>query len=180
MKEIKLEKDKYNNIDVRTLKPDEYMKIKLHKYNKANEKPVIWNGGTFTSYNISCLHNGVEVYLKLTGAVARRLGEIDVGSDVKIMAVENKQLKGGKTYVVFAEEETSPLTSTAGISPINPKYKEAFDTTIRVMKNGGQTLKSFDDENIAITFTQSPFNFPISEVLDIITQFKNYAKQNGC
>lgn len=178
MRERKLEPDLYNSIKVKDLQPNEFLRIFLEKYNKANVRDVKWAGGEFKSYSINCKHNGKEVYCQITGKIAKDLEGFPIGTSVRIMAMADSRIKGGKSYFVIEDE------APAASSSIPKDLLDAFKNTLEFMQESKKKFSDFSYETIIYTFTQYPYHFDTSEEYIsesfIYGQFWRYCLDRNC
>lgn len=173
MKEIKLKQDEYKNIDVRTLKPNEFLKIKILPDSKVVEKEIA-KPTPWISYSMKVLHNGEESWLKMTGAVAKKLKKSKGGELYSIFAVPS-ELKGGKAYSVSLEEEDSSTDLFSEPVELTDRVKEDFDTIIGKMKSKGFTSDQIDDATI-IKALSGNLGYELSTAEGLVKEFFRYAK----
>lgn len=175
MKEIKLKVDEYKNIDVRGLAANQFCKIKMINNGDVKEKTVTnKDGTTWTSYSLQVLHNGEENWLKLTGAVAKKLKKGKIGKVYTIFAIPS-ELKGGKAYGVSLEEddEVDVLSTTSYAMTIVDA--DNFDMIIKSIKKRGLTLDKIDDD-IVIKALSGKMGYSLENAELACKEFFKYAK----
>lgn len=170
MKEVKMVKDQYGSIAVQSLKPMEYINVKLHKGNKVFEKEINKkDGGTFTKYTAGVLHNGEDVYLQLTPALAKKWSGFNMGDTIMVLATPSN-LAGGKAYIASV---VTPSTESAGVV-ISIQERIEFEKIISYMITNHITLTDLDDERILTTLTHPPHNIELERAKVLIPIFKEF------
>jgi len=183
MKEIKLKVDDYKNIDIRGLQPNQYCKVKLVNDGKVSEKEVTnKDKSTWISYSILVLHNGEENWLKLTGAVAKKLKKGKKGEVYTIFAVPS-ELKGGKAYSVSLEDEEDVGDL---LSPSSPKStwtmtqvdENNFYTILESAKKKGKTIDDIDEAMI-VKALSGHMGYPLEDAELASKAFFKFVEDNN-
>jgi hypothetical protein len=177
MKEVRLKNDEYGSIDVRTLKPNEYMKIKLDKTNKAYEKKLTRKADNveFVIYSIHCIHDGEPTYLRLTPSLAKKMQGFEVGQVLTVLAIAS-ELRGGKAYSISSDEASEESTDlfTEDIV-LTDKNKEDFDKILEQLSKKEISLTDVDDA-IVIKALSGRLGYTLSDAELLVKEFFKYAK----
>jgi|GEM_PF-3951449 len=177
MKEMKLKQDEYKNIDIRMLNPNQFMKIKILPDSKVSEKEITnKDKSTWIAYSVKILHNGEEVWCKLTGAAAKKIKKAKSGEVYTIFAVPS-ELKGGKAYSVsLDEDEVEDLTSSSEY-PMTQVDENNFLDILELVKKRGKTLDTIDDAMIIKVLTgHMGYTLEVSD--EVCKLFWKYVKDN--
>lgn len=179
MKEVKLKQDEWKNIDVRGVPVNNFMKIKILPDSKVNEqeRENKTDHSKFIVYSIKILHNGEEVWCKLTGAVAKKLKKAKSG-EVYTIFVMPSELKGGKAYSVSLEEEEGGEDLFSEPFDMTERIQQDFDTIIEQCKKKGLSYKDIDDA-IVIKALSGRLGYGLDAAETCAKHFFEYAKSKA-